>query len=147
VRYVLIVLTALGLLVSPAIAEQGQHPRQGFVSPPGPHLALEPAVVQKAQRAHPKQEAAPVVRSVAPPSGSVDWDAIANCESHGIWDTNTGNSYYGGLQENMGFWTNYGGLAFAARPDLASKAEQIVVAERGLARQGLGAWPYCGQFG
>ncbi|NBP86576.1 MAG: resuscitation-promoting factor-like protein, partial [Mycobacteriaceae bacterium] len=29
---------------------------------------------------------------------SVDWDAIASCESGGNWAINTGNGYYGGLQ-------------------------------------------------
>ena len=29
---------------------------------------------------------------------SVNWDAIAQCESSGNWSTNTGNGYYGGLQ-------------------------------------------------
>lgn len=73
-----------------------------------------------------------------------NWAGVAACESSGNWQANTGNGYYGGLQENQGFWVNYGGLAFATRPDLASRAQQIVVAERGLAVQGAGAWPVCG---
>jgi hypothetical protein len=80
-------------------------------------------------------------------SGSVNWDAIAECESHGNWSINTGNGYYGGLQMNMGFWEGYGGLQFAPRPDLASKTQQIAVAERAYAVRGLSPWPYCGRFG
>jgi hypothetical protein len=55
----------------------------------------------------------------------------------------TGNSYYGGLQMDMTFWRSHGGLAFASRPDFASREAQIAVAERGLAVQGWRAWPVC----
>jgi hypothetical protein len=73
------------------------------------------------------------------------WDRLqSQCESPGGgWHTNTGNGYYGGVQMDMVFWRNYGGLQFASRPDLASREQQIVVAERGLAVQGWGAWPVC----
>lgn len=74
------------------------------------------------------------------------WLNVARCESSGHWHDNTGNGYYGGLQEDLTFWRRYGGLAFARRPDLASEAQQIVVAERGLTVQGRGAWPVCGRF-
>lgn len=73
-----------------------------------------------------------------------NWDAVAECESTGDWHINTGNGYYGGVQMDMSFWMNYGGLRFAPRPDLATRRQQIVVAERGLAAQGIGAWPACG---
>src|SRR6478735_6357521 len=36
-----------------------------------------------------------------------------------------------------------GGRAYAPRADLASKAEQIAVAQKVLAAQGPGAWPVC----
>jgi hypothetical protein len=71
------------------------------------------------------------------------WDLLARCESGGNWHANTGNSFYGGVQETMTFWIRYGGLAFASRPDLASREAQIAVAERGLAVQGWAAWPAC----
>ena len=79
-----------------------------------------------------------------PGSGALNWDALAQCESSGDWHINTGNGYYGGLQEDETFWRNYGGLRFASRPDLASRAAQITVALRGLRVQGRGAWPQCG---
>jgi hypothetical protein len=73
------------------------------------------------------------------------WDATAECESSNDWSTNTGNGYFGGLQESMPFWIDNGGLEYAARPDLATKAEQIAVAERGAAKRGnRGDWPVCG---
>lgn len=71
------------------------------------------------------------------------WDRLAQCESTGNWRAATGNGYFGGLQQDMTFWRRYGGLAFASRPDLASRAAQISVAIRGQAVQGWAAWPAC----
>jgi LysM repeat protein len=73
-----------------------------------------------------------------------DWDGVAQCESGGNWSINTGNGYYGGLQFSPGTWAAYGGLEYAPRADLATKEQQIVVAERTLLGQGVGAWPTCG---
>jgi hypothetical protein len=89
------------------------------------------------------EPAAPVPAEVANSPPSSVWTRVAACESSGRWATNSGNGYYGGLQEDMNFWRRYGGLAFAPRPDLATPAQQIIVAERGLAVQGPGAWPVC----
>ena len=74
-----------------------------------------------------------------------DWDAVAQCESSGNWAINTGNGYYGGLQFSQSTWAAHGGTAYAPRADLATKSEQIAVAERVLAGQGPGAWPVCGR--
>jgi Transglycosylase-like domain len=74
-----------------------------------------------------------------------DWTAVARCESGGNWSINTGNGYYGGLQFDESTWNAYGGAAFAPRADLATRDQQIAVAERVLARQGAGAWPVCGR--
>jgi len=71
------------------------------------------------------------------------WDRLAACESTGRWYANTGNGYYGGLQQDLVFWRRHGGLQYASRPDLASRAQQIAVAEVGLSRQGWAAWPSC----
>ena len=79
----------------------------------------------------------------APPH---DWDGVAQCESSGNWAINTGNGYYGGLQFSQSTWEFFGGLEFAPRADLASKDAQIVVAERTLDGQGIGAWPTCGKY-
>ena len=78
---------------------------------------------------------------------SVNWDAVAACESGGNWATNTGNGYYGGLQFAPGTWTGHGGGEFASSAHLASREEQIAVAERVLRTQGIGAWPTCGRRG
>ncbi|MCI3272569.1 LysM peptidoglycan-binding domain-containing protein [Streptomyces cylindrosporus] len=73
-----------------------------------------------------------------------EWDAVAQCESGGNWSINTGNGYYGGLQFSASTWAAYGGTAYAAQANQASKAQQIAVAEKVLASQGKGAWPVCG---
>ncbi|GAA1974930.1 transglycosylase family protein [Kitasatospora viridis] len=71
------------------------------------------------------------------------WDGVANCESTSNWSINTGNGFYGGLQFTSSTWAAYGGTQYAPRADLASKDQQIAVAERVLASQGPGAWPVC----
>jgi len=68
------------------------------------------------------------------------WDAVAQCESSGNWAINTGNGYYGGLQFTQSTWDAYGGQQYASRADLATKDQQIAVAEATLAGQGWGAW-------
>ena len=71
------------------------------------------------------------------------WDKVAECESGGAWSANSGSGAYGGLQFTQDQWRNAGGLDFAERPDLASRSQQIAVAERVLGTQGPQAWPLC----
>jgi resuscitation-promoting factor RpfB len=80
---------------------------------------------------------------VPPVSDGSTWDAIAGCEAGGNWGINTGNGYYGGVQFDQGTWAANGGLRYAARADLATREEQIAIAEVTRARQGWGAWPVC----
>jgi len=68
------------------------------------------------------------------------WDSIARCESGGNWSINTGNGYYGGLQFLTSTWLSSGGGDFAPRADLASRAEQITVANRLYAKVGSSPW-------
>jgi resuscitation-promoting factor RpfC len=70
-----------------------------------------------------------------------NWDAVAQCESGGNWHANTGNGEYGGLQFKPATWARYGGVG---NPADASREEQIAVANRVLADQGVEAWPKCG---
>jgi LysM repeat protein len=89
--------------------------------------------------------ALPLVASTNANAASVStWDKVAQCESTGDWSINTGNGYYGGLQFSQSTWAAYGGTAYAARADLATKGQQISVAEKVLASQGPTAWPVCG---
>ncbi|MYX14163.1 LysM peptidoglycan-binding domain-containing protein [Streptomyces sp. SID8374] len=71
------------------------------------------------------------------------WDRVAECESGGMWSADLGNGYYGGLQFSQETWSAYGGTAFAERADLASRAQQISVAEKVLDDKGPQAWPSC----
>ncbi len=73
---------------------------------------------------------------------SVNWDAVAKCESGGNWAANTGNGFYGGLQFKPATWAANGGVG---APHQASREEQIRVAEKVAAKQGMGAWPTCGK--
>jgi uncharacterized protein YabE (DUF348 family) len=82
----------------------------------------------------------------SPPAntGGLNWDAVAACESGGNWHINTGNGFYGGLQFDSGTWLANGGGAYAQRADLASREQQIAVANRLYAARGSSPWPVCG---
>ena len=69
-----------------------------------------------------------------------DWDALAECESGGDWSINTGNGFGGGLQFTDSTWRAFGG---SGQPEDAGRVEQIRVAERVKAEQGMNAWPTC----
>ena len=75
--------------------------------------------------------------SAAPESA---WDKLAQCESGGNWNINTGNGYSGGMQFNAVDLARIRRQGHAAQ---ASGPQQIAVAERILAAQGWGAWPSC----
>ncbi|MGP4019399.1 transglycosylase family protein [Saccharopolyspora sp. 5N708] len=79
----------------------------------------------------------------APAANAADWDKLAQCESSGNWNTNTGNGYYGGLQFSPSTWAAYGGTQYAGSAHQATREQQIAVAEKVLASQGTGAWPGC----
>jgi uncharacterized protein YabE (DUF348 family) len=80
---------------------------------------------------------------VPPVSNGATWDALAACESGGNWAINTANGFYGGVQFEQNTWERHGGLRYALRADLATREEQLAVAEVTRARQGWGAWPIC----
>ncbi|HEU5268980.1 MAG TPA: transglycosylase family protein [Jatrophihabitans sp.] len=80
-----------------------------------------------------------------PNTSGLNWDAVAQCESGGNWHINTGNGFYGGLQFDYGTWLSNGGGAYAPRADLASREQQIAVANRLYAARGSSPWPVCGQ--
>jgi uncharacterized protein YabE (DUF348 family) len=79
-------------------------------------------------------------------SSGVNWDGIANCESTNNWSINTGNGYYGGLQFDVSTWLSAGGGQYAPRADLATREQQIAVAENLYASRGLTPWA-CGYAG
>lgn len=102
---------------------------------------------QKKQQQQKQQEETPQHTNTGKPAPTVPndsvWDALAQCESGGNWAINTGNGYHGGLQFSSSSWLAYGGGEFAPTADLATRKQQIAVAERTQAGQGWGAWPAC----
>jgi uncharacterized protein YabE (DUF348 family) len=80
---------------------------------------------------------------VPPVAQGATWDALASCEAGGNWAINTGNGFYGGVQFDQNTWERNGGLRYAQRADLATREEQIAIAEMTRDRQGWGAWPVC----
>lgn len=82
--------------------------------------------------------------SPASAASTTTWDRVAECESSGNWAINTHNGYFGGLQFSQSTWAAYGGTRYAPTADRATRAQQILVAEKVLAAQGPGAWPVCG---
>lgn len=97
------------------------------------------AYVQQVQADEAAAEAARRARSSSSSSGGTGWDDIAACESGGNWSINSGNGYYGGLQFLQSTWEGAGGGEYAPRADLATREQQIAVAER-LPRS---SWPNC----
>lgn len=79
--------------------------------------------------------------AVAAADAAPNWDAVAQCESGGNWQANTGNGAYGGLQFKPSTWARYGGVG---NPAAASREQQIAVANRLFADQGVEPWPKCG---
>ncbi|MBB5928309.1 transglycosylase family protein [Streptomyces echinatus] len=84
-----------------------------------------------------------VAAGTANAADTATWNKVAACESSGDWSINTGNGFYGGLQFTQSTWAAYGGTRYAPRADLATRAEQMAVAEKVLDGQGPGAWPVC----
>ncbi|MFE3765099.1 transglycosylase family protein [Streptomyces sp. NPDC059104] len=114
----------------------------------GRHRRYQPSSINRASLAVTAGGAGialPLIGAGAAHAASVDtWNKVAECEATGDWKINTGNGYFGGLQFSQSTWRDFGGTAFAARADLATKDQQIAVAEKVLRGQGPQAWPACG---
>lgn len=101
---------------------------------------------QEVERAaRPASRTAPTARSTGqrqPASSFASrdamWEALAICETGGDWQD--GGDYGGGLGIYVGTWLGMGGGGeFAPRAQYATRAEQIIVAER-IAQHGFGGW-------
>jgi peptidoglycan hydrolase CwlO-like protein len=108
-------------------------------------LAELRAAQQAAEQAAEEAAVAAAPAPVPEVPQSVDWDAIAQCESGGNWALD--GQYDGGLQFHPATWLGYGGGRYARYAWQASREEQIAIAERVLAAQGPSAWPNCFQHG
>jgi len=85
----------------------------------------------------------PQYRNTTPADGSV-WDALAQCESSGRWDyPPVSGGFSGGVMFHIGTWRAMGGLDYAPDAYLASRNQQIEIAERVLQSSGWRAWPGC----
>ena len=101
----------------------------------------EPAPLVEVVEPDPVVEPAPVAEvpafgAYSSPNHAM-WESIAQCESGGDWNIQTGNGYYGGLQFLPSSWAAAGGVG---SPADASKEEQMRIADNLLAMQGPGAW-------
>ena len=110
---------------------------------PSNHQLAEPTPVESTRAASPQRTTTRTTAAAPSISGGSIWDRIAACESSGNWHINTGNGYYGGLQFSASTWLGYGGGTYASRADLATREQQIAIAQKVQAGQGWGAWPVC----
>ena len=84
---------------------------------------------------------AALLSTSASAGGSVaQFERLAQCESGGRWNINTGNGYYGGLQFNLATWR---GLGMSGYPHQASKATQIAAGQKLHSQRGWKPWPSC----
>jgi hypothetical protein len=134
------------------VAEEVQTapPRQMVLMQPGPPSTTSttttttaapvppPPVVKSATKVQPTPA---VVEALSPePTGDEVWDRLAQCESGGNWQANTGNGYYGGLQFLPSTWRSVGGTGL---PHQHTREEQINRGKILQQRSGWGQWPQC----
>jgi len=74
---------------------------------------------------------------------SLNWAALAGCESGGNPRSVSPGGYFGLYQFMISTWESVGGSGL---PSAASAAEQTYRAELLYERSGASPWPYCGQF-
>ena len=68
------------------------------------------------------------------------WAQLAQCESGGRPETNTGNGFYGMYQFTLETWQSLGGTGY---PHEADAATQTAMAKKLQAQSGWGQWPGC----
>jgi hypothetical protein len=126
-------------------ASAAERRRESVTARPA-RVPLDAAVAARAraeaEQAMKEQQLAQFYAAVAEyyrPKTGVDWDGIAQCETGGNWSMR-GSRYSGGLGFYNGTWDGFGGREFASNAGLASREEQIIVAERVHARHGLSGW-------
>ncbi|MBN9325344.1 MAG: resuscitation-promoting factor, partial [Cellulomonas sp.] len=106
------------------------------------------AVGTKAKPVAAPKPAAPAAPASAPAaasatSGSLNWAALAQCESGGRVDAVSSNGmYYGLYQFSVSTWQAMGGSGL---PSQASADEQTARAQALYDRSGAGQWPVCGK--
>lgn len=122
---------------------EGEQQRERWIA--GVQETLDREAREAASRAVP---ASPRSSSLPRESGPTDWDGVAQCETAGNWGA-LGPTYQGGLGIYGAAWVQFGGLEFADNAGLATREQQIIVAERIKAYNGgslYGAWG-CAEYG
>ena len=74
------------------------------------------------------------------PVGDDVWAKLAQCESGGNPQANTGNGFYGMYQFTLETWQSLGGTGY---PHEADAATQTAMAKKLQAQAGWGQWPGC----
>ena len=88
------------------------------------------------------QPVAPRSAPAAPATSGDRWDQLAQCESGGNWGyPPVAGGFSGGIMFHIGTWHAMGGGEYAPDAYLATREQQIVIAERTLAASGWQAWP------
>jgi hypothetical protein len=86
----------------------------------------------------------PVVEPNYAPGDGSRWDQLAICESGGNWAYPTvAGGFSGGIMFHEGTWNANGGQDYAPYAYMATREQQIEIAEKVLASSGWGAWPGC----
>jgi hypothetical protein len=133
--------TSLSTLIAPSPGIDSEQLASDAM--PTPASAPMEATLQVVPTPVPTPAPPPPPQRVVTYDGDTVWDRLAQCESGGNWAINTGNGYYGGLQFNYATWHGYDGGQYAEYPHEATRAEQIIVAERLHAARGFQPWPAC----
>jgi hypothetical protein len=141
----------VGFVTAPS-AGAAQSARRHFVSatPPPARVPLDAAIAARARAQAEQtmrefqaaQQRAALLAAVAEyyrPKTGVNWDGIAECETGGNWSMR-GATFSGGLGFYNGTWNAFGGRQFAPNAGMATREQQIVVAERVYAQYGLSGW-------
>lgn len=115
-----------------------------LVTEPGPEYREPERTVAPRSTATPVP--APTQPRAQPPAASNDAAVRAHlarikaCESGGIYNTNTGNGFYGAYQFTLSTWAGVGGTGY---PHLASPEEQDLRAYILYTQHGPSHWPVC----
>lgn len=77
------------------------------------------------------------------PTINQDWRELRDCESSGVYNLDTGNTFYGAYQFTWDTWQTVGG---SGNPATALPYEQDLRAAELFDRRGAEPWPICGRF-
>lgn len=103
----------------------------GEISKVAPPSAKEPAPLLlpiMPEATEPEDYSATLERYPRPIASETFWELMARCETGKNWQH--GGVYAGGLGIYVGTWRQWGGREFAPSPDLATREQQIIVANR-----------------